>query len=298
MFFVWGPHSSVSDLGVVADLCPQCAAVTPCRVFGKVEGAHIFFIPVASGITELAAVCGHCQKRFRCDINRYKTILPEFEAFSLSVEELLDRTNPTLKAKIEWSTKCEELGSDPRFTETLRSVEELRSGSLKTRLSKDLRAWNQLDEGQRLNLIGEASELTRAIKFATSISPQVPENAGCAIGILICLAIWGVAFFVPVSWDNGSLMGVALAGPLIGAVVYQFDVSRRVRLWTAETLVPEGRKAGINFRHFVALLDDLPPPNSRSTEVLKPLQEHAQIIREELSTLDVGVDRHASEALR
>ena len=259
---------------------------------------HIFFVPVASGVTEVAAICGDCQKRFRCDMNRYKTMLPEFEAFSLSVEELLDRTNPSLKAKIEWSRECEELGNDPRFTETLRSVDDLRPGLLKTRLSTDLRGWNHLDEGQRTNLTREASELAKAMKFAMSISNQVPENAGCAIGFLICLAVWGLAYFVPISWDNGSLMGAALAGPLIGSAVYQFVSTRRVRLWTGETLVPEGRKSGINFQHFVVLLEDLPPPNPRSTDALKPLQEHTETIRAVLASLAGTVDRHANEASR
>ena len=298
MFFVWGRESGVSDLGFVAELCPQCAAVTKCRVFGKVDGVHIFFVPVASGVTEVAAICSDCQKRFRCDMNRYKTMLPEFEAFSLSFEELLDRTNPSLKAKIEWSRECEELGNDPRFTETLRSVDDLRPGLLKTRLSTDLRGWNHLDEGQRTNLTKEASELAKAMKFAMSISNQVPENAGCAIGFLICLAVWGLAYFVPISWDNGSLMGAALAGPLIGSAFYQFVSTRRVRLWTGETLVPEGRKSGINFQHFVVLLEDLPPPNPRSTDALKPLQEHTETIRAVLVSLAGTVDRHANEASR
>ncbi len=298
MFFIWGPQSGVRDLGVVAELCPQCAYVMPCRVFGKVEGAHIFFIPVASGVTEVAAICSHCQKRFRCDINRYKAMLSEFDAFSLTVDELLDQTNPSLKARIEWSRKCEELGDDPRFTQTLRSVDELRPGLLMTRLSKELRRWDQLDEAQRANLTRESSELARAMKFALSISTQVPENAGCAIGFLICLAVWGAAFVVPasISKSNGFVLGAALAGPLLGSVVYQFIVSHQVRQWTREVLVPEGRKSGISFQHFVSLLEDLSPARTRSADVLDPLKEYGQTIREELATLEVSIDRHNSES--
>ena len=156
----------------------------------------------------------------------------------------------------------------------------MRPGPLKTQLGKDLRRWDQLGEIQRENLIQEASKQALAMRFATSISTQFPKDAGCAMGFLICLAVWAALSCVAFVWNAGLQVGVgvALAGPLIGGVVYQFIANRRIRWWTCEVLVPEARKSGVDLKQFAALLDNLPAPGPRSRDALSQLQEHAQTI--------------------
>jgi hypothetical protein len=74
---------------------------------------------------------------------------------------------------------------------------------------------------------------------------------------------------------------------MAGAAVYQLISDRRVRRWTHEVLIPEGRKSGINFHQLAAILEDLPLPSSRSDDAFRLLQEHAETIRKELSAAEM-----------
>ena len=289
MWIIWGPVSGERDLGVVAEMCPRCASLAPCRVSGLVEGVHLFFVPLAAGVTKAACTCGLCGCQFPCESWRYKEMVPAPEARSLEIERLLERTNPALRENRELSRRLERFADDPRFQAALQSLDELRPGALSTKLRADLLRWDGLDEGRREELVRVVDESARTMRFARSISPRIPSSAGCLIALVACLAVWTACLLVPDFGAEGLWwnVGVAFAGPMAGCAVHQFVLARRVRRWTHDVLVPEGRKSGIDFRHFVALLDELPPPGPRSDDVLRPLLEQAMTIRKELLVSEV-----------
>ena len=286
MFIIWGSHSEHRDLGVVAELCPRCGFITPCTILGRVEGIHIFFLPILAGVSDAVVTCGRCLHQFQSDPGRYKALVPSTDALSLSLDVLLDRTNPELKERLDWSTARERFSDDQRFEEVSQALEELRPGSLKTRLTCDFRCWEGLSESQRDRLCLEASELARLMRFALSIGPKTPTDTGFVMGFVICLAVWAVSYWIPPLWNHGVLLEVfaILAGPLIGGMVYQFITAGHIKRWTHEVLVPECRKTGIDLQKFSDLLGDLPPSNHRSPDALTPLQDQAVTILEELSS--------------
>jgi hypothetical protein len=288
MFLIWGPMSGTQDLGVVADLCPRCGIVSRCRVLSETQGMHLFFIPIAANASESLCTCGNCGHLFACESWRYKNILPGSQALGLPLEMLIERTNPALGEKLRWARQREQFGDDPRFEQAFRSLDHLWPGPLKTRLMMDLQAWDKLEEPRRETVARETTESARASAFARSIAPKIPSSAGCAVGISTCLAIWVGLLWIPLFFDGGwvAVGGVALAGLLIGARVYQVVLERQIRRWTHEVLIPEGWATGINFPRLAAMLEDLPPPGPRSRDSLCPLQEHAPTLRKELASLE------------
>jgi hypothetical protein len=248
---------------------------------------HVFFITLAEGVTQAACTCGLCGGQFRCESWRYTEMVPAFEVPSLTMEGLLERTNPALKEELEWSRRLEEFGTDPRFEAARQSLGQLRPGALSRRLKDDLLRWGRLDEGQREALVRVIDESARAMQFARSIDSRVQSTAGCLIALLACLAVWTASLWVPAVGGVGLWWGVAFAGLMAGVAVHQLVLDRRVRRWTHEVLVPEGRKSGIDFHQFVAILDDLPPPGPRSDGALRHLQEQATTIRKELSASEM-----------
>lgn len=298
MWIVWGTVSGERDIGVVAERCPRCRTVAPCRVTGIVSGIHFFFIPMAEGVTQAACTCGACGNRFPCETWRYREMVPFAEALSLEIGPLLDRTNPALKEELEWSRRLERFAADPRFEEAFRSLDELRPGPLRLRLRDDLRRWGGLDEGRREDLVRTVDESARAMRFTRSMAAKIPMGAGCLSGLLACFAVWGASFGI-LAWEEVGLLwgiGLGLAGLCAGAAAYQFVQGHRVRRWTRDVLIPESRKSGVDFRRVIDILDDLPPPGPRSHDSLHPLQEQARTIREELASFGVKGTTKASAA--
>jgi hypothetical protein len=247
-------------------------------------GMHVFFVTLAEGVTQATCICGQCGGQFACESWRYPEMVPAPGALSLTMETLIDRTNPTLRERLEWAKRQEQFASDPRFEATRRSLDQLRAGRLRAGLKADLLRWDRLDERQRADLAQKADELARAMRFAGSIAPQIPSRGGCVTAVFVCLAVWTGFLWVPALAGDGLWWGagVAVAGLLAGAAVHQLVLDRQVRRWTHAVLVPEGRKSGVDFDQFLAILDDLPPLGPRSQDTLGRLQEQAASIRKEL----------------
>jgi hypothetical protein len=289
MWVIWGPSSEVKDVGTVAERCPHCGRVSPCRVAAHSQGVHLYFITLASAVTDAVCTCSSCGGQFRCELWRYTDVVPDIEASTLTTEGLLERTNPTLKERLGWEQRLEDHGADPQFTAAVRSVEQLRPGGLRSGLMNDLLRWGQLDGGRRAALVKEADDSARSLQFATSVATRLPGGAGCLVGALLCLAVWSLFLWAP-AVRNLLWGGVTVfAGAAVGALVWQAILARRVRRWTREVLVPESRKAGVDLRSFVAVLGDLPAPGPHGVDELRGLKEQEGAIREELRKLgEVG----------
>lgn len=288
MIFVWGEVSGDQDLGVVAERCPDCKTVTACSVTGITKGVHVFFVPVAAGVTQAFCTCGGCGGQFVCKWWQYKQLVPASQVPLLTIERLLELTNPTLKEELAWSSRLEEFASDSRFATALRSLEELPTGGLSTKFRSAMRHWSELDEVQRNQLVRMVDESVSTMKFAKSIAPRIPDSDGWMFGVIATLAVWSASLAIPAVRDGRLwwVIGAGLAGLMAGVAVFQLLLDRQVRRWTNDVLVPEGRQLNINFRQFIDLLDDLPQPSRQSDDAIRSLQEQAGTIREVL--LEIG----------
>jgi hypothetical protein len=298
--FIWGDVSGEQDLGVVAERCPLCGTVAACRVTGLVQGIHVFFVPVMSGVTKTVCTCSSCGGHFAGNSGRYKTVVPAFDAITLTMEVLLERTNPALKVELAWSNMLEQFKSDPRFATALNTIGEL-PRTLGARLKADLQRWGGMSEIQRAQFVQEIDESARTLHFAKSIASQVPGpgSSGCLVGAAGCLAVCLASFMIP-AVREGSFwwgVGVVIAGLLVAGAVFQFFMNRGVRRWIQDVLVPLGREEKVDFGRFIDLLDDLPPSGPRSNDAYSGLQEHAATIRDVLSEFGLLGSKQVADAL-
>jgi hypothetical protein len=217
---------------------------------------------------------------------QYRDPIPENETATITIETLLERTNPNLKERLAWEQQLDDHGSNPQFTAAVRSVEQLRPGGMRRGLMNDLLRWGQLDERQRGSLVTDADQLARSLQFARAVATQLPSAAGgCLLAMLICLAVWSALLWAP-AVQNLLWGGVTLfAGAAAGASIWQAILTRRVRRWTGEVLVPESEKAGADLQRFLDILRELPAPGPHSVDELRHLKEEEGTIREELRML-------------
>jgi len=286
MWIIWGPTSDVKNIGIVAERCPHCRRLAPCRVAARSKGLHLYFIPLVSGVTDAVCTCCACGGQFRCELWKYKDPVPEIEASTVTIESLLERTNPNLKERLAWEQQLDDHGSDPQFTAAVRSIEQLRPGGLRRGLMNDLLRWGQMDERQRVSLARDADQSACSLQFARSVATRLPNAAGgCVLALPICLVVWSALLWAP-AVRNLLWGGVTLfAGAVAGAFVWQAILSRRVQRWTREVLVPESQQAGVDLRRFIAVLGELPAPGPHNVDEMRHLKEQEGTIREELRKL-------------
>ncbi|MEO0586640.1 MAG: hypothetical protein AAF078_03280 [Planctomycetota bacterium] len=94
MLFNAGHYEVKRYAGRVADLCSGCGQPTPFRVHALRRIPYVHFIPLGRGLklghTGTCERCGHCT-----DIDRSRFLRLERDS-SLTIEQLCDRTNPSL----------------------------------------------------------------------------------------------------------------------------------------------------------------------------------------------------------
>jgi hypothetical protein len=163
------------------------------------------------------------------------------------------------------------------------ATERIGKGPLRTGLFESLHRWGALDEDERARVARLAEESARSLAFARSVADRFPKGAGCLAAVVACLAVWSAFLWEPEVRDMVR-GGVTLAAGLgAGAAVSHGLMRRRARRWTREILIPEGRREGIDFGRFVAVLEDLPPPGPRMFGELDDLREQSSAIRAELA---------------
>jgi hypothetical protein len=254
-------------------------------VAARSQGFHLYFITLASAVTHAVCTCSSCGGQFRCELWRYKDTVPDIEASAITMEGLLERTNPILNERLGWERRLDDYGNNPHFMAAVRAVEQLRPGNLRKGLMNDLLRWGQLDERQRATLVRDADESARSLQFARSVATRLPSGAGCLVASLLCLAVWSAFLWAP-AVRNLLWGGVTVfAGAVAGASVWQAILGRRVRRWTREILVPESQKAGVDLRRFLAVLGDVPAPGPHCVDELRDLKGQERTIREELKKL-------------
>jgi hypothetical protein len=295
MWIIFGSVGGERDLGVVAELCPHCARATPCRVTALTEGVHLYFITLASNATAAAARCTLCGGQVPCELWRYPDFVAPGEARGLGMEELLQRTNPGLRDRLEWARKRSEFADDPRFTTALDSVEQLRLGPLRAGLLEQLHHWDRLGDRERSAVVETAGGSARALEFAATVVKRLPTSWGCLVGAVVSLGVWSAFFWAPAVRELAWGVVTGLAGLAAGAAVFQLLQSSRIRRWTREVLIPEGEKADLDYESFARVLRDLPPPGPYNQDELRRLREDSAAILQELAACGkISGDQHLS----
>src|SRR5436309_1747319 len=108
MFVIAGEYNLNKKLGIVADRCAICGEVTLLRATKLARMDHAYFIPV-SYRKQLGTVlaCSECKGKSMCCPQSFSCFLPEKEARSLPLGEVLLRTNPHLAESISHRARLE-----------------------------------------------------------------------------------------------------------------------------------------------------------------------------------------------
>jgi len=97
MFFISGSNVRREEIGVVADLCPQCGRVRAHTISEYYRVGHIYFIPLGGGtLVGIGRECYACGAELQCDSHRYDRILDPGEADRMSLREIMEETNSRL----------------------------------------------------------------------------------------------------------------------------------------------------------------------------------------------------------
>lgn len=287
MWIFGGTTAGERDLGYVAEQCPHCGLVGSCRVTAQYEGLHLYFVELAGSYTKCVCTCGGCGSLFPGDLWRYGDPLTAHEASQLDIDRLIERTNPSLRERLERADVQAQYETDPTYQAAQRSIDRLRTGEIRKKLSEELLRWGDLDDAQRESLRHRSGELANTTEFMESISKPFSIRGGCLVAVVVSVAIWLTFVWLPAARSLGWGIIVGAAGLFVGMLSLQAVAARQAKLWTIHTCVPKGRDAGIDFQLFLSLLEDLPPSSSYSTDLLRHLKEQEAAIHEGLITARV-----------
>jgi hypothetical protein len=99
---IWGEKNRQERLGTVADWCPACRRPQAFAVTKYFRVSHIYYISLGRGsLVATARQCWECGRQYRCEEEDYAAFLPEAEAEQISLNELLQQSNPTLKEQLD-----------------------------------------------------------------------------------------------------------------------------------------------------------------------------------------------------
>lgn len=100
-FIIWGSKRRDENLGIVADYCPECEAICVFQVKDIYSVGHIYWIPLGRGSHQATAKrCWDCNMEFYAHEDDYDEILPKDYYGRISMEEMLERTNPRVASII------------------------------------------------------------------------------------------------------------------------------------------------------------------------------------------------------
>jgi hypothetical protein len=280
----WGAATEITDVGVVAELCPHCAQIMPCLLRSVCRGRYTCFVKTTDPWVERSCLCTGCHKPFRGEHWRYTAALPIREATALPPGDLLARTNPGLAERIELKEQARALGGDHRFAVAHEQLEQVRPGALRSGLLRQLLAWDRLPEEQRTALAEQIAARARAWEFSRQIAPAFPDDAAPLAAVVAALVMGPVFLWIPGarSWLWGG--ATVLAGLAAACVVGNAISVRRVGQWTRLTLIPEAQDANISLGCLLDVVDDVPESGRGLMEDLWPMKVQLETIREVLTS--------------
>jgi hypothetical protein len=280
----WGAATEITDLGVVAELCPHCDQIMPCLLRSVCRGYYACFVKTTGPTIERSCLCTSCHKTFLGEHWRYAAVLPIGEAKALPPEELLARTNPVLAERIQLKYLVHALGGDRRFAVAYEQLEQMRPGALRSGLLQRLLAWDRLPEERRSFLAEQVAARARAWQFSRQIAPAFPDHSASLAAIVAALVMGPVFLWIPGArswlWGSATVVAGLVAAWLVGEAIY----IRRVRRWTRQTLIPEAQDASISLDCLLDVVDDVPGSRLGLMEELWPMKVQLETIRAVLTS--------------
>jgi hypothetical protein len=216
---------------------------------------------------------------FACEYWRYAAVVSCKEAKGLLLEDLQARSNPALAERRQLKELVAALGGDASFVTAYEQLESIRPGLMRSTLLKQLLTWGRLAENERALLGEQIVARARAWHFARQIAPGFPDKAGCLAVALPALVIWSAFFWAPPTRSFLGRFLTPLAGFVAAVLANHLLVSRNVRHWTRNMLIPEADEANVSLDCFLAVVDDLPESRLGLREDVWPLKAELQTIR-------------------
>lgn len=277
---LFGTVNEITDLGAVAEHCPNCDALKCCLLRVVTQGHYICFAKIADPLRQSSCLCTDCLQPFPGKPRwSYAAVVPLHDARKMDLNDILTKTNPILADRMRLKETIRDLGGDERFAVAYENVEGMRPGSLRSNLLQSLIEWPQMGELQRNELEEQIGSLSRAWRFAREIAIRFPRSSGSpafylSAPIFGLILIWMV---VTRRWIWGGLALVVSAG--VVATLESIFFRRSVRTWTQQVLVPEAQKANVDLDQFVTVVDDIPSSKHGLTDELWPLKDQLSNIR-------------------
>lgn len=106
MFIYAGKRTRHRRLGRVADFCPLCDEIRPCRVTQIESVTHLYFIPLSRGEVKGHTIrCERCRCPITANIGAYLGFVRSRRA---GLEELIEQTNPGVEERLIRRLELEE----------------------------------------------------------------------------------------------------------------------------------------------------------------------------------------------
>jgi hypothetical protein len=314
---IFGTIERTKYLGQVADRCAVCDDVQPFGIHEIFAVTHLSFIPLGMGtLTGATRRCLTCQTRGSCETDAYSSILTDREARSLSLEDLLRRTNPELLRLRQQDHLWKEcLGRPLEGDDTVPprpALETLRALSADSRVSQfldRLLSWHQLPSSDRYQLLVEIDAYVnrhemrdRALDLVMVLAQNAPDGAGCGsamvVGVLgvvlLPLCALGINILdLPPDLQGSAFFYVMIATGVLAVIAFEW--SRRATYWRLFTdkLIEPLEAAGIDVGLVLKALDFLQQVKGQRNEVrvmlrFRPLLTELLRARGMISSTDEG----------
>lgn len=149
-FLIWGTKRREENLGIVADYCPECEAICVFLLRDIYSVGHIYWIPLGRGSLQATAKrCWDCRMEFYAHEDDYEEILPRESYGKISMQDMLERTNPRVAALIH-NRMLDDEDDEPRGRRRRKEPE-----ALENRNDMNAELWvrqAQIDAGETVDL--------------------------------------------------------------------------------------------------------------------------------------------------
>jgi hypothetical protein len=266
MFILWGESDHEEALGVVAGKCARCGAVAPMTLSRKMRRPHVYFLPTGKGrAVAVVVTCWKCNKRVELSRDEFPDYVTEADAERMSLDELLDETNPELANLLRLGPSNDPGLHDAIRKEPLSSTsndsEADRLASVRDRLvdavarghrrlgklRRELQRWDDLDDAARERFLHHAETILDALDstmrfedFAYLANSKLDPAAHRPIPYLLSLVLGILVGLTALFWAHADgrvkpddRLGFAFACAFLGVVpsilVTVFVEIRRIR---------------------------------------------------------------------
>ena len=101
MFFLWGEYNEDREVGIVVDQCATCGRLSRFAVTHHKKVSHLYLIPLGTGtLAGVSRQCQSCGETTPARERQYARCVPRSSAKTMSIEALLEQTNPAVAADV------------------------------------------------------------------------------------------------------------------------------------------------------------------------------------------------------